>query len=273
MKPMLAHRWEDHSHKLTYPLYVQPKLNGVRALFFNGTFQSRDEHHWSPSILAHLTPALLTTYPHLLLDGELYLHGTPLQTINGAISVNRNSPTHLTPSIQYWIFDCIPADNPDADFAARHAMLEAHSHSLPPSIRLTPTHLCNSPSEADHYFSKYKSEAYEGLMYRPNLPYGLSTHCTNKQNRWSRLLKRKDWLDSEFTCIDIECGTGKYSESVGALVFESPTGLRFTAGSGLTDAERTAYLHSPPIGHTFRVRYETLSLNGIPLKPTIEAVL
>lgn len=110
-------------------------------------------------------------------------------------------------------------------------------------------------------------------MYRPNLPYGFEYDCTNKQNRWSRLLKRKDWLDDEFTCIDIETGTGKYSSSVGALVFESTTGLRFTAGSGLTDSERTAYLHSPPIGRTFRLRYETLSLNGIPLKPTIEAAL
>src|ERR1700721_2746793 len=29
-KPMLAHKFQDHKHKISYPVFVQPKLDGFR---------------------------------------------------------------------------------------------------------------------------------------------------------------------------------------------------------------------------------------------------
>ena len=59
MKPMLAHKLQDHQSKLPEKVYIQPKLNGVRALYAAGTFQSRDEILWKQPVLQHLRDELL----------------------------------------------------------------------------------------------------------------------------------------------------------------------------------------------------------------------
>jgi len=109
-------------------------------------------------------------------------------------------------------------------------------------------------------------------MYKLDEPYGFVENCGNKENRWKRMLKRKDWLDEEFEILDIEEGTNSNEGRVGALVFKASNGQRFTAGSGLSSHQRDEFWSSPPIGRLCKIRYEMLSDDGIPLKPTIEYV-
>lgn len=274
MKPMLAKKYADHSHKLEYPLYVQPKLNGVRALYHNGDFQSRDEHMWNPPVLEHLTTELANIPLNLILDGELYVHGWPLQKINGAASVNRLLPTTSTTLIQYHVFDCFDANNFNRPFSDRIRLL----YSLPTFQTslfslLVNTHEVYSPAEADHFYRHFKDLEYEGMMYRTDSPYGLASNCTNKENRWPCLLKRKEWLDEDCEIIDVEIGEGKYSSCVGSLTLRFPNGRIFSAGSGLSDLQRLTYMDAPPIGRFAKIKYEMLSIDGVPLKPTVEAVL
>ena len=74
-------------HRVTYPCYVQPKLNGIRALYQNGNFQSRDQLPFPPGLLNHLSSPLQSAFdPSVILDGELYVHGWPLQRINAAVT-------------------------------------------------------------------------------------------------------------------------------------------------------------------------------------------
>jgi hypothetical protein len=49
--------------------------------------------------------------------------------------------------------------------------------------------------------------------------------------------------------------------------------VTFSVGSGLTDAERIHYWANPPIGRKIKVKYLTLSDDGIPQCPTVLAVL
>jgi len=269
MKPMLAHKYNDHIKKVKFPCYVQPKLNGVRALYRGGTFQSRDEVCWATPTLLHIHYALRRFPPQLILDGELYTHGWSLQKINGAASVNRVEPRPDTIMVEYHIFDCLNTEQPDLSFAARHLFLQEafkDVHHTSPA-KLVKTLLCKSKRGLESAFGKFVSEGYEGLMYRDaDAPYGLSRNCGNKENRWPCLLKRKDWLDEWFNVIDYELGNGKFEGMVGALVCETPEGLRFNVGGGLSDLQRKQFLELPP--KQIHVKYEMLSEAGIPLKPT-----
>ena len=271
---MLAKKYADHIHKHPYPLYVQPKLNGVRALYWQGGFQSRDEHFWIPEVIAHLTEQLSRIPSTIILDGELYVHGWSLQKINGAISVNRLSPNASTPHVQYHIFDCLFPHQLSLTFSERHEKLR---HLL--SVASTGLHIelvhtqevCNE-IEADQFYSHYRDLLYEGMMYRANVPYGISDLCTNKENRWDTLLKRKEWLDEDCPIIDVQLGTGKYSSCVGSLELRFPNGRLFSAGSGLSDLQRRLFMDAPPIGCIAKIKYEMLSDEGVPLKPTIEVI-
>jgi DNA ligase-1 len=271
MKPMLAHRYQEHGHKLPEVFHVQPKLNGVRALCQEGKFQSRDEIMWYEDKLMHLSAHMSAMPPRIVFDGELYLHGCSLQRINSAIAVKSRLTNELTAQIEYWVYDMYDFQNPTMPFEERILHL---THLLSPigsPIIVCPTFRVNR-QRAEHFFAKAKEQKFEGIMYRVSeSPYGTVQICTNKENRWPCLLKRKDFLDAIVEVVGIESGTGKYSEAMGALVCEYANGKRFNVGSGFSDAERFRHIVAPPIGERIRINYEMLSDDGTPLKATFES--
>lgn len=279
MKPMLAFKWQDHRKKLSFPLFVQPKLNGVRMLYQAGVCVSRDGHKWKSTMLQGIREALEYLPPNIMLDGELYVHGWSLQKINRAIAVTRNEPTDLTAGVQYHVYDAVEfGTTPQrlmAPFWERHSILRNAlarvAHNLKSPIRLVETHSVSSDLMADGHYAQWKAQGYEGMMYRTDEHYGFPTMCGNKENRWTRLLKRKDWLDEEFEVIGVEPGEGRLRDTVGALVCLCDAG-QFRVGTGLDDSERAAFWHNPPIGQFVTVKYEMLSDNGTPLKPSYEGL-
>jgi DNA ligase 1 len=278
MKPMLAKKYNDYKDRILYPVTIQPKLNGVRALYWKGEFQSRDEKRWSTRVLYHLAAPLSNIIPdHIILDGELYLHGLSLQQINSAVAVRRNDVSPITRSIEYHVFDCIDTLRLDLPFPDRHAILLRYLPYLTPPIVIVPTFLSCDAGLANSLYPEYRRDGYEGTMYRDNsAPYGLSHACSNKENRWPYLLKRKEFLDDEFEITDVyeEISIdGIPKGTCGGLILETKDGKPFRAGSGLTRHQRHYYWQHPPIGLLATIRYETLSDSGIPLKPTIEVVL
>lgn len=278
MKPLLAHIYEPN--RIPWdgtPVYVQPKLNGVRALYQDGHFQSRDEMPWSTKVMEHLARALAGFNPQVILDGELYVHGWPLQRINGAIAINRIEPNEDTVQVQYHVFDRIDFNR---TFKSRFESLGFISNF----IRPVETHVIYDKATAESWYMEYVRQGYEGMMYRiGDCPYTqpkqragfgvVRGFLSDKNNRAWHLLKRKDWQDDEFKCIAIEEGEGKRANAVGAFVCALPTGGTFKVGSGITDVEATHYYQNPPIGRLIKVKYLTLTNNGTPFNPTILAVL
>jgi DNA ligase 1 len=56
-------------------------------------------------------------------------------------------------------------------------------------------------------------------------------------------------------------GKGKYTGKLGALVVETPEGIRFKLGTGLTDAQRE---NPPKIGSLVTYTYKDLTKSGKP---------
>lgn len=283
MKPLLAHVYEPH--RVTYPAYVQPKLNGIRALYQNGHFQSRDELPFPNGLLEHLARPLVNTFsPEVILDGELYVHGWPLQRINAAVTPVRQQPTEDTKLVEYHVFDVVDFER---SFEERQRQIIVKSESWPGFPVFTT--IADSEQTANYHYSQFVKAGFEGMMYRlgdcpytrPKQPVGLGNRpgktqlgfLSDKNNRCWHLLKRKSWCDDEFLISDTVEGEGKLRGTLGALKCLLPNGLHFHVGSGLTDQERQHYWHCSPIGRQVKVKYLVLSEAGVPLNPTILAIL
>jgi len=284
MKPLLAHTYEPHRINWMQRIWLQPKLNGVRALSQGGFFQSRDELPWQPDVLQHISKFMKDMFPpDWVLDGELYVHGWRLQDINGAIAVNRKNGRDDSHLVEYHIFDRVSFQQ---GFEERfHEMRQSKLGLLGPDnpVKLVQTLLCGDPVTAEDFYALQVQRGYEGIIYRlGDCPYthpkqegreGRRKFLSDKNNRVWHMLKRKDWQDDEFECIGVVEGMGKRSERAGALICKLINGKTFGVGSGLTDAEAECYLDNPPIGRKVKVKYLCLTSNGVPFNPTVEAVL
>lgn len=265
---MLAFKFKDHQDGIKYPIVIQPKLDGIRGLYYNGKMQSRDEVIWCGSIVEHVVTSLYDGFDGWVLDGEFYVHGWTLQKINKNIAVKRVALAHDTKAIEFHVFDGFNIDGPYTPFIDRMSTIETIFNGLKDrrSVRVVKTDLVSSPIVAEQMYVSYKQAGYEGIMYRdPSAPYGFVEDCTNKENRWRRLLKRKDWLDDWFSCIGWETGKGKNLNQIGVLTCTTEDGKLFEVGTGLSDEERQSFMSNRP--YSIHVQFETYSEGGIPLKP------
>lgn len=261
MRPMLAKTYGPRYNR--YPCFVQPKLNGVRALYQGGIFQSRDEKIWSNEKLFHLKKQLVEIEKLIgprILDGELYLHGLRLQTINGAVAINSKTPRDDTHLIEYHVFDCITQE-PNQIFSERFLKLGHDINNANIShIKVVQTSWMAKAGIED-LFRYHIANGYEGIMLRPDGPYEPSS-STGSRSQY--LWKYKSWEDGEFLCVGITKGDGKASIGIGALVLQTIDGTPFHCGTGFQDFDRIELLNNSPFGKLVRVRYNSLTSDGIP---------
>ncbi len=241
-------------------------------------------------MLEHLSVWVKQMFPDdWILDGELYVHGWSLQRINQAVAVNATvrGANADTRSVEYHIFDRVSYGQ---TFEERYWNMRAQKHGLLTAenpIKFVRTIRVFNEWDANDFYATAIGKHYEGIMYRiGDCPYTLpkqersggvpnrrSRYLSDKNNRVWHMLKRKDWQDDEFTCIRIEEGEGKRSHMVGAFICETTNGHYFGVGSGLTESEAIHYYENPPVGRQIKVKYLTLTSDGIPFNPTVIAVL
>jgi len=277
IKPMLAFHYNP-SH-VSYPCFVQPKLNGVRGIYDPRSphFQSRNGERWSKSVVNHALSSL-TKLGNVFLDGEFYRHGMSLQEINSRISVVRSSPHAESSLISFHVFDIITR----LPFWKRAELLKSFSQRLEGDeyVNFVETREVASVNEAEYWYNQWKhSQGYEGMMYRASdADYGLESQCRNKENRWRYLQKRKECLDMDVTVVGllamIDNNTQREKDTLGAFELMTDTGITFAAGSGLTNMQRSQYWQTPELlmGRRIHIEYEMLSDTGVPLKPIIACV-
>ncbi len=283
IKPMTAHKYAPN--KVSFPCFVQPKLNGVRGIYVPRTesgeygpyFQSRYGEIWNSPVVAHSLMPLTQQKFHL--DGEFYRHGMSLQAINSRIGVVRNGPHVESTLISFHVFDVIL----DVPFYRRKLVLDKlHSmYAEETGIEIVGTVEVASAVEADYWYNKWKhQDEFEGMMYRDaDAVYGYAHRCGNKDNRWNYLLKRKEMQDLVAKIVGfremIAGDTGEPKGTLGAFELRAPNGAIFTAGSGLTDKDRARYWAlgvDRMLGTDVRINFEMLSDNGTPLKPIVDLV-
>jgi len=273
IKAMLAKKWEDRKDKIEYPVYTQPKLDGMRAIITKDGAKSRNGKPWVtiPHILKSLEP-VFKAYPNLVLDGELYNHEykEDFNTISSLAKKTKPTEQDLKDSadkLQFWWYDIIPVDGfceEDIIFSDRFKeMVNLSNEYKLNGIILVPTYCYDSEEELDKNYKYFIELGYEGGMIRLNSKYD--------RKRSNSLLKRKDFTDSEYKIVSIEEGKGNKTNMAGFMILEKSDGTQFHSNiKGNHDFLKNLLVNAESyIGSYATCTYFNLTPDGIPRFPYV----
>jgi DNA ligase-1 len=268
-EPMLASKWEDSKDKITYPIFSQPKLDGIRCIVTkDGMFSRNGKPIISAPHIFESLKSLFEVMPDLIFDGELYADKFA-NDFNKIVSlVKKTKPTDMDlkeskKNIEYWIYD-LP-DN-DIEFSDRceqlHELFENYNVFNKHCVEVETT-LCMSEDDVMDLYEGYVEKGFEGQMLRLDRKY------ENKRSK--ALLKHKSFIDEEYTILDIVEGEGNRTGTAGYFVFENENGDRFKSNVKGTWEETAEMLKNKKklIGKQATIKYFNLTPSGIPRFPFV----
>lgn len=197
--PMLAHSTEVVSkrNKIEYPCTVQRKFNGLRCItnWRDGEIflMSRGNKQYHVSHIEEQLSKLLSK--NTALDGELYIHGTPLSKLNSLIKQEKTGSEEL----EYHVYDMPRIRGKNLGQKTRTVELE-HMKKLckGTNIKIVQNHIANTWEEIVAFEKQFVKEGYEGAIIRfGNEQYEFA-------NRSNHLLKVKSFKDGEFKVVNYD---------------------------------------------------------------------
>lgn len=247
--PMLAHPIERVS-TITGPLFVQRKYDGHRCLVArngNEIVAYSRKGNVIPSI-DHVIDNLRSIMPDgMVLDGELYCDGVPLQTLSSWIKRNQSESAKL----KYHVYDQVSNET----FASRFRELEDFIVGMS-SVELVATYPVEQISQAYTLFREFRNEGFEGAMLRRSI----TGYEAGKRS--NQLIKIKERHDAEFEVVNIKAGKG----DVAIFVLRLPNGSVFDvlAHGSVPEKQQIYATKEAHIGKLVRVQYAYLTNDGVP---------
>lgn len=230
--PMLAADYAKLKKPLTFPVYSQPKLDGIRAIISrHGAFSRELQPHYNCDHILEALAPVFAKYPDISFDGEFYNHDLK-DDFNKIVSVVRkqkpsaDQKAEAAKLLQYHVYD-LPSDKP---FSERIKRLDEiglefglHSH---PALRIVLTQCVLEQDHLDRLNGLYTQDGYEGQMVRLDAPYDFDT-------RSKSLLKRKEFITEEFPIKRIEEGNGNWAGYAKRVVLDIPDAPDGEVGAGM----------------------------------------
>ena len=257
MKPQLAN--DANLATLKYPVGVQPKIDGVRALNINGTLTGRSldpfkgfgiTEYWSRPYFKGL-------------DGEMILGSNPASVDRlcsltaGAMGAFKGITE--TPNLNWWVFDDLT--NPADPYSVRYARLKVRVANLEhPRVHLVPLHIANNREELDALIAHFFDEGYEGAIIR-------NLDAPAKEGRPSKvkqeLVRVKGWMDSEMLVTGFTEGQTNTNEAKTNTLGRTE---RSSAKDGMVPNGMVGSIHGTMIGDCFHpITGEKLFADGLPI--------
>ena len=222
-KPMLAHVYTDQNQiDWGQPVYMQPKLDGVRCIFTkDGAFSRTGKRFMNVKHIEEELQDLFKDKPWLILDGELYNHRLKDDFEKIISLVRKQKPTDEDRSearrlTQYHVYDYV--DGSSFDYKKRQDNLTC-SDMYCPSIHYTETIKVATPAMIKVLHQRFLDKGYEGSIIRLNGEY--------EQKRSKNLLKVKDFSDSEAEITGFVEGKGKRLGTIGKFIAVDSQGMQF----------------------------------------------
>ena len=199
LRPMLAAQYEPIRVEGQLPVYVQPKLDGIRMIVRDGVGLSRSMKRIPNDFIQHYVKSANGKLDGF--DGELIV-GSPTapnvyQRTHSAVMTKSG-----TPNFQYYAFDLWDQD--DTAYFDRWKILcswNAEIGSDFPWVILLSTRIALSLDEIQENEERYIEEGYEGLILRrrdSNYKYGRATPAQGQ------LVKVKRFTDAEADVVGFE---------------------------------------------------------------------
>lgn len=257
-KLMLAPSELPNLTTLQYPLYVQPKYDGFRCIYYRGKLWTRSGNPMpNKNLQDHFN--IVMDIDNYMFDGELYFHGNGFQNLTSILN-SENAP--IPKGLKYFIYDCMPV----ADWEAKKTKLgysdrlkllrELVNEVLADRAKYmdTPTDLAQNPAEVAEIYKKYLNNGMEGCMLK----------AQEGKYQWKRvslksgeMIKLKPFKSVDLEIIDVVEGEGKFEGTLGSIVVAVSPGVTCSVGSGFNDAFRKEIWgnKSKFIGKTAEIKY------------------
>jgi ATP-dependent DNA ligase len=223
-KPMLAYPVSDKPIDYSKPVFIQPKLDGVRCVIqresdfpgqeylasFSVKAYSRTGKEWKniDHILKQLKPFFFK-YPNAILDGELYNHDLKNDFEKIISLVRKTKPTaedrlESAEMVQFHCYDIIDEKLP---FDQRIEFVTESLMLLGDSIYTVDTESVLTELGSKMFHENNLKDGYEGSIVRTNDTY----QCKRSHN----LRKFKDFHDAEANITGWVEGKGKRKGTIG----------------------------------------------------------
>ena len=232
-KPMLAHKFDNKRVDWSKPVFIQPKLDGIRCIMTADGCYSRNgkkfmnvQHLYTKAI-----QDLFKVNPLLVIDGELYNHDLRdnFEKIVSLVRKQKPKPEDRKEArklIQYHVYDFVMAYKGKLDLIESDMnRYEKRMHQLVCSdmygkhIRYVPSRGVHSLDKAKEIHNDFLEKGYEGSILRLDGPY--------KCGRSYDLMKFKDFSDTEAKIIDWVEGKGKRRGTIGKFIAIDSDGVKF----------------------------------------------
>ena len=229
MKPMLAHKFNDSRVDWSLPVYIQPKLDGVRCLFTKDGAYSRAGNKFMN--VAHIERALKQFFDQahedVVLDGELYNHELKNDFEKIISLVRKQKPTEddrleAEKLVQFHCYDYFDGLQYDSYKTRMNNLVTSDIYSN--CVKYVPAKLVDSYNYARILHEEYLAAGYEGSIIRLDGLY--------KHGRSYDLMKFKDFSDTEATITGYEEGKGKRQGTLGKFLMTDDEGIEFGCPPG-----------------------------------------
>ena len=228
----------EYFHKRHFHnLYTQPKLNGIRALWYHGDGLYTRNNNLITSV-PHIVAGLELFFPDTDLDGELFHSTMPFNEINGAS--RRIEPTSNSLQLEYHVFD-----RPIEGMIQQNRLhLNKEILSvLPKNSFIKAVSYCQTtPGHLDYVLRWHLSLGFEGIVVRAPLSYYREGRHVG--NLWA--IKPSYEVEAMFLgFLPPGEDTSLHLDTFGSLLLKLPNGRTFSC-SGLTEIERVRLWNDPP---------------------------
>lgn len=226
---MLAQKFKDRRNKIDWShAFEQPKLDGYRCLARReGNEIILLSRRNSTFVLPHISETLAAVLDDGdVFDGELYIHGVPLNKIDSLI----DRPQAGTLDSEYHVYDS-PSDRPFAErIAGVYSRLGRHRRI--DKVVMVETTPVASEDELMAMFARRLDAAYEGSMLR----FGDVGYESGRRS--DKLLKLKAEEDGEFPIVSVSLG----HNGIAILRCMTPAGHEFdVTAPGTVEAKQQAW--------------------------------
>jgi DNA ligase-1 len=228
IKPMLAHKYDDKRVDWSQPVYIQPKLDGVRCVITkDGAFSRTGKQFKNINHIELSLSRFFDQHPDVILDGELYNHDLKDDFEKIISLVRKQKPTiddrvdakNLT---QFHCYDYFDGVQYDSYKTRMNNLVTSDIYNY--CIKYVPAKLVDSYNYARTLHKEYLAAGYEGSIIRLDGLY--------KHGRSYDLMKFKDFSDTEATIIGYELGKGKRQGTLGKFIMLDDEGIQFGCPPG-----------------------------------------
>jgi ATP-dependent DNA ligase len=281
VRPMLANTFSFDAYqkggrgfKISFPAYVQQKLDGIRCISYmkdgQVVLESRKGIAFQNfEMLRNQLRDVFAQLPNTMyLDGELYTDRVDFETLSGMVRLTEKKlkvgDRERINQVEYHVYDFVDTARLGLTYQQRHEMIDTlfQRHGDKSLLKKVPTHIATKLEDVKTMHDTFVQQGYEGIMIRE------MSGVYEVQKRSKFLQKYKEFFEEEFKIVGFHEGTG---DMKGCVIWdcENKEGKIFAVvPKGTFDTKREYYQNGAKyVNKLLTVIYQELTADGIPRFP------